>query len=465
MKKELLTVSMLIISVFALGQLGINNTDPKATFDVTAKTTNASTAEGIIAPRLTGDQIQVKDAKYSADQTGAILYATSAVTVPAGVKTASITAPGYYYFDGLKWLRASDGADLRVVGTDNHITSDAGVLSNGSSAGTGTGNIAIGLNTLSAVTTGFENTIIGTKAGKSLTTGKKNTFAGIGSGASMTTGSANVFLGEQAGASSTTPNYNVALGANTLQSNVTGGALIAIGFNALNKTTATNNIAIGYDAMSNNTSGRFNTAIGSSALKSNTTAYNNVAIGVDALGGATIGGANVAIGGSALGANTSGINNTAVGVSALQGITTGSYNIGLGSQAAGITTGFNNLVIGYFLGVPSPSGSNQMNIMNSLYGLNLGDATRKIGINTIAPTNTLHVAATADPLRLEGLQAGAGNDKIVVADASGVLKNLMAKDLDFSGLPTYDNDGDAGAGGLTSGKMYKTAAGDLKIKL
>lgn len=465
MKKEFLIVSMLVISGFAVGQVGINNTDPKATFDVTAKFTDASTAEGLIAPRLTGDQIQAKDAKYSTDQIGALLFATSAVTAPAGVKTASITTPGYYYFDGLKWLRASDGADLRLVGTDNHITSDAGVGSDGSSAGTGVGNIAIGLNTLSAVTTGFENTVIGSKAGISLTTGKKNIFAGLRSGANITTGSANIFIGEDAGGSTTTPNYNVAIGANSLQSNVTGGALVAIGFNALNKTTAANNIAIGYDAMSNNTSGRFNTAIGSSALKSNTTAFNNVAIGVDALGGTTIGGANVAIGGSSLGGNISGINNTAVGVSSLQGITTGSYNIGLGSQAAGITTGFNNLVIGYFLGVPSPTGSNQMNIMNSLYGVNLGDSTRKIGVNILAPTNTLHVFADEDPLRLQGLKVGSSTDKIIVTDATGVLKTLNAADFDFSGLPTYADDNDAGTGGLNTGKMYKTAGGDLKIKL
>ena len=76
------------------------NTTPNATLDVVASDpSNATIPEGVIAPRLTGDQIKAKDLIYLAAQNGAIVYATSAVSgVPAG-KTINITASGYYYYD------------------------------------------------------------------------------------------------------------------------------------------------------------------------------------------------------------------------------------------------------------------------------------------------------------------------------------------------------------------------------
>lgn len=37
--------------------------------------------------------------------------------------------------------------------------------------------------------------------------------------------------------------------------------------------------------------------------------------------------------------------------------------------------------------------------------------------------------------------------------------------VDFSGLPTYADDAAAGAGGLAAGRLYKTATGEIRIKL
>ncbi len=110
MRKRVLLISGLVISSFALSQVGINNQNPRATLDITAKTTDGSKAEGFIAPRLTGDQIKAGDAQYGAAQTGAILYATSGVTTPvSGSKTESITSAGYYYFNGTRWARVGTG--------------------------------------------------------------------------------------------------------------------------------------------------------------------------------------------------------------------------------------------------------------------------------------------------------------------------------------------------------------------
>lgn len=102
--KKIIIASCMLVTEILFAQVGINTPNPQATFDVVAKTTDGSQAEGIIAPRLTGDQIKTGDSRYTTAQRGALVYATSAVgTVSA--KTVNITKAGYYYFDGALWQR------------------------------------------------------------------------------------------------------------------------------------------------------------------------------------------------------------------------------------------------------------------------------------------------------------------------------------------------------------------------
>lgn len=108
----------------AFSQVGINTSNPKASLDINAKTTDGSQPEGIIAPRLTGDQIKAGDTSYGTDQKGALIYATSAVTV-SSTKTANITAEGYYFFDGNIWQK---------VGSNALITAANGLSLNGTQA-------------------------------------------------------------------------------------------------------------------------------------------------------------------------------------------------------------------------------------------------------------------------------------------------------------------------------------------
>ncbi|KMQ62014.1 hypothetical protein ACM40_06775 [Chryseobacterium sp. BLS98] len=109
MKKKFYAATFLVAgATMAYSQVGINNISPKSTLDITAKTTDGSSPEGIIAPRLTGDQIKAGDTKYTTAQIGAIVYATSAVGASTP-KTINITAAGYYYFDGLVWQKISTG--------------------------------------------------------------------------------------------------------------------------------------------------------------------------------------------------------------------------------------------------------------------------------------------------------------------------------------------------------------------
>ena len=104
--KVAIIMSLLVINV-ALSNAQVtvgSNTPPDATLDVVGQATVATIADGVIAPRLTGDQLKDKDAVYGSGQTGAIVYATAAVSAGnASVKTKNVISAGYYYFDGVIW--------------------------------------------------------------------------------------------------------------------------------------------------------------------------------------------------------------------------------------------------------------------------------------------------------------------------------------------------------------------------
>jgi hypothetical protein len=95
MKKNFYTTMFLLSFNLFFSQVGINTPDPKASLDISAKTTDGSQPERIIAPRLTGDQIKAGDASYGADQKGTLSMQYQ-LLVPS-TKTANITEEGYYF--------------------------------------------------------------------------------------------------------------------------------------------------------------------------------------------------------------------------------------------------------------------------------------------------------------------------------------------------------------------------------
>jgi uncharacterized Ntn-hydrolase superfamily protein len=106
------------------GTVGINTTTPASTMDVVAKNTDLAVVDGVIAPRLTGNELKAKDAVYLAAQTGALVYATAAAS-PTTSKTINVKAAGYYYFDGTVWIRIAAPAEApaaEAVGTVKSIT-------------------------------------------------------------------------------------------------------------------------------------------------------------------------------------------------------------------------------------------------------------------------------------------------------------------------------------------------------
>lgn len=108
MKTTLTVVMASVLSNLAFAQIGINTANPITSLDVSAKMRDGSTAEGILPPRLTGEQIKAGDAKYSDMHAGTIVYVTAPVNGITS-KTTNVTSPGLYVFDGKIWQKMTQG--------------------------------------------------------------------------------------------------------------------------------------------------------------------------------------------------------------------------------------------------------------------------------------------------------------------------------------------------------------------
>lgn len=120
MFKQITTVFALMISAFTFSQVGIDTPTPKATLDVVGKADDTAAMDGIIAPRIEGTQLRAKT--YTSAQTGALVYVTLADTAPAG-QTIDVTAAGYYYFNGTKWV-ITGGNDVNIYKDNGTLTSN-----------------------------------------------------------------------------------------------------------------------------------------------------------------------------------------------------------------------------------------------------------------------------------------------------------------------------------------------------
>lgn len=101
MKKHYLLPFLLLMGYGISAQVGINTTDPKATLDV-VKSSDATKPQGIIPPRVTGDELRTNSALYGAAQNGAIVYVTAPVTVTTEPKTTGVTTRGLFIYDAVE---------------------------------------------------------------------------------------------------------------------------------------------------------------------------------------------------------------------------------------------------------------------------------------------------------------------------------------------------------------------------
>lgn len=112
---RVLFLMILCGSLFFSAQVGINVIVPQATLDIKGKPTETNIADGIILPRLTGDQLKAKDASYTSAQNGSLVYVTEAVT-SASAKTTLVTEQGMYFYDSIqgRWRKLITGVPLTV---------------------------------------------------------------------------------------------------------------------------------------------------------------------------------------------------------------------------------------------------------------------------------------------------------------------------------------------------------------
>lgn len=144
-----------------------------------------------------------------------------------------------------------------------------------------------------------------------------------------------------------------------------------------------------------------NTAFGMMTLLNSTTANTdilaNAAYGAGALANLTKGQKNTAIGVGSMFSSIANLNeNTAVGQGALALASNAAQNTVIGVNAGGnLISGNNNTALGNFTWFNNANGSNQINIANSIFGINAAvspsGANSSIGINIENPNSTLQV--------------------------------------------------------------------------
>ena len=217
-------------------QVGINTAEPKATLHVEA---GASENKGVIIPRITAAEMKAMTAGLGADHHSMMTYLKEQMpTADRTCKLADVADPGYYYYDNTtgveKWKTFGGGEqDLRAVGNNDHITKDAGIGENGTSAGTGYRNIGMGQKALLNGTSGSDNIAIGSQSLKNLTTGHRNVAIGSNTLENNTTGANNVGIGSAfyfPNGGTISSNTNVGIGTN-VYSLGNGGSMTGNGNN------------------------------------------------------------------------------------------------------------------------------------------------------------------------------------------------------------------------------------------
>jgi hypothetical protein len=167
------------------------------------------------------------------------------------------------------------------------------------------------------------------------------------------------------------------------------------------------------------------TAFGESALSANTTGLNNTAFGFDALTSLTTGGGNTALGRDALrNGNTSSC--VAIGQSALISCTADN-NTAVGFNAGNITSGVENVVLGYSAMGQSPVKTGQRNISIgsfSMTALSSGASNISIGRNTGSNITT----GSFNTLIGENLSTPAASSSNFVILADGQGNRAITKD-------------------------------------
>lgn len=255
---------------------------------------------------------------------------------------------------------ASDGDVLTFSSGTGNITLQAG----------GGGGGATSLNGLSDVLIdGTSAYFINIPAGL---TGNpiNNLVIGDNAGTSLTDGFGNVLIGHDAGDAITTGDYIVAIGVEAGSGHTSNSRSVYIGYQAAKLVSAAGSVVVGERAL-DALSGSWNnhTVVGSQACTSTSSNSGHVAFGYQALNSQTSGEKNTAIGFECLELLTTSDDNVALGFEAGDKVT-GAQNTLIGSSAGSsgtndLTSGDNNILIGYQAAATSATVDNEITLGNS----------------------------------------------------------------------------------------------------
>lgn len=184
MKKNRLYLAIFILGGFAANAQGVGIGTPTPASSAILEL--SSTSKGFLLPRMT-----------SANR--------AAIADPiAGLQVFDTNTNSVWAFDGTNW----NTQDVRLQGTRNHYSFDAGLTSTGGTDNIGLGNNALAVNSSNnnvavggdalAVNTGSGNVAIGRYALYTNTTGVQNTTIGTNAGNTITTGNRNIAVGNNA---------------------------------------------------------------------------------------------------------------------------------------------------------------------------------------------------------------------------------------------------------------------------
>lgn len=242
-----LSYLILVISTHLIyGQVGINTQNPETTLDIVGKPTDVNHYDGIIPPRITGNQLGAKT--YTSEKKGAVVFVTSEATNLSN-QVINVTDQGFYYFDGTIWksfakdplntvaLRGNTSTVELIVKNNLHLNFDEKenyILGKSRSPITGDYNSIYASD--SNITSGKGNSASAYAMSQGEVTGKLNYGAGVsalnGIANGVISGNRNIGIGPGAMSYITSGNDNISIGYLSGTGNRTGSNNVFIGIGA-----------------------------------------------------------------------------------------------------------------------------------------------------------------------------------------------------------------------------------------